>query len=68
MKTISEEEGKSYQEKYKDFIDIIYSSEDDDEIMTRVKTYDAEHGTDFFSEAVNFKVYCVACHRVDCIC
>jgi hypothetical protein len=67
-KTLADTERAQYQESIAPLIDIIAESEDDDEIMQRAREYDAVNNTDIFGEAVNLKTYCVACHRVDCIC
>jgi len=66
--TLSDTERAQYQKDTQPLIDIIVTSEDDHEIMQRAREYDAAHNTDMFGEAVNLKTYCVACHRVDCIC
>jgi hypothetical protein len=66
--TLTATERAQYQKNIQPLIDIIAASEDDHEIMRRAREYDAIHGTDIFGEAVNLKTYCVACHRVDCIC
>ena len=67
-KTITPEEKAQYRKQNAPFIDIVLSSADDDEIMQRVRAYDAEHQTEFLDEAIRFKIYCIACRRVDCIC
>lgn len=67
-KTLSDAERGQYQKSIRPLIDIIAESADDDEIMQRAREYDATHNTDIFSAAVDLKTYCVACHRVDCIC
>ena len=67
-KTVSDEERRLFDKKFKALIEIIYSSENDEEILARARDYDAGHNTDIFSEAINFTIYCLACHRVDCIC
>jgi len=66
--TLSDAERTQYQQNIQPLIDIIATSADDHEIMQRAREYDAAHDTDLFGEAVNLKTYCVACHRVDCIC
>jgi len=67
-KTITDKEREEYGEKFRVLIEIIYSANNDEEIMARAREYDEKHNTDLFAEAVNFKVWCLACHRVDCIC
>jgi len=66
--TLSDAERAQYRKSIQPLIDIIAASADDDEILRRAQEYDAAHDTDMFGEAVNLKTYCVACHRVDCIC
>lgn len=65
---ISESERLEYEEKFRPLVAIILDSADDDEVLARVREYDAAHGTDFISEAINYKIYCIVCHRVDCVC
>ncbi len=67
-KTISRDELENYIKKFKPLIDIINSSKNDADVMARAKQYDLEHQTDYLSEALNFTIYCIACHRVDCTC
>ena len=67
-KTLSDQERQDYQEKVKPLLDIMASSEDDREIIAQAREYDRANGTDILSEAINLTVYCLACHRVDCIC
>ena len=66
--TLSNTERVQYQKNIQPLIDIIARSENDEEIMRRAREYDAAHNTDIFGAAVDLKTYCVACHRVDCIC
>ena len=66
--TLSGTERVQYQKSIQPLIEIIARSENDEEIMRRAREYDAAHNTDIFGAAVDLKTYCVACHRVDCIC
>lgn len=67
-KTLSEDEHARYLQQYQPLVEIIMSAADDDEVLGRVRAYDEKNGTDLFAEAVNFTIYCIACHRVDCVC
>ncbi|MCF6289942.1 MAG: hypothetical protein L3J03_02920 [Desulfobacterales bacterium] len=68
LKTLAEEEKDRYLRETVPLAGIINTSDGDVEVLARARAYDAEHGTDFFSLAVDFTIYCLACHRVDCIC
>ena len=68
LKTITASERERYEEEFKPLIALILASADDDEVMDRVRQYDTLHGTDLFAEVLKFKIYCIVCHRVDCIC
>ncbi|MFC1524530.1 hypothetical protein ACFL6N_07045 [Thermodesulfobacteriota bacterium] len=67
-RTLSDEERVNYQERIKPLVEIIYSSEEDTEIIARVREFDSANGTDLLSEAIRLTLYCLACHRVDCTC
>ncbi len=49
-------------------ISIIHSSGTDEQIMSEAKRYDEENDADLFSEVIKFRVYCIACHKIDCDC
>ncbi len=68
LNTLAAEERERYSRQTVPLAEIINTSDGDVEVLARVREYDAEHGTDFFSLAVDFTIYCLACHRVDCIC
>lgn len=65
---ITESERREYEEKFKPLVEIILDANDDDEVLARVREHDTANGTDFISEAINYKIYCIVCHRVDCVC
>ena len=67
-KSVSEQDKRNFLDLYSPLVDIIYSSENDEEILSKAREYDAVNSTDIFSKAVNFTIYCLACHRFDCIC
>ncbi|MDH4319528.1 MAG: hypothetical protein OEV64_14165 [Desulfobulbaceae bacterium] len=68
LKMISEEERAEYQERFKDFIELVSGCESDEQVLARCKAHDAEHGTVFLDEAIHYTIYCIACHRADCVC
>ncbi|OGQ99222.1 MAG: hypothetical protein A2521_04450 [Deltaproteobacteria bacterium RIFOXYD12_FULL_57_12] len=68
ISTLSAEEKWQYMKEIGPLEEIIYSSGDDEEIMLRAREFDAEHGTDTFSQAVNLVSYCIACHKFECNC
>lgn len=68
LTTLAQEERERYLAETVPLGEIINSSNGDVEVLDRVRAYDAEHNTDFFSLAVDFTIYCLACHRVDCVC
>ena len=47
---------------------LIHAGESDEKIMSDAKKYDEENGTDIFSEVIKYRVYCIACHKIDCDC
>lgn len=49
-------------------ISIIHAGASDEKIMSEAKRYDEENGTDLFSEVIKYRVYCIACHKIDCDC
>jgi len=49
-------------------ISIIHSGHSDEEIMSEAKKYDETNGTDLFSDVIKYRVYCIACHKIDCDC
>lgn len=67
-RTIGDQERSEFQSQYRPLIEIIYAAGDDQEILERSREYDVLHHTDIFSLAIDFKTYCIACHRVDCVC
>ncbi len=68
MKNTSEEEKMDYREKFGPLIDIISQADGDREVMAMAKAYDAENGTEMFTEAVHLTMYCIACSKFDCDC
>ncbi len=66
--TLTEEELAAYNTQFAPLIDMISESAGDAEIMERAKAFDAENDADMFSEAVNMKVYCIPCQKVQCDC
>lgn len=67
-RTFSEEEKQHFHDTYSHLVKIIYSSESDEEILFKAREYDSLNSTEIFSQAVNFTIYCLACHRFDCTC
>ena len=67
-KTVSKEDKQKFHESYSPLVEIIYSAESDEEILLKAREYDRNNSTDIFSQAVNFTIYCLACHRFDCTC
>lgn len=49
-------------------IAIVHSAAGDEKIMSEAKRYDEENGTDVFSDVIKFRIYCIACHKIDCDC
>ncbi len=49
-------------------ISIIHSGATDEQIMSETRRYDEENDTDLFAEVIKFRVYCIACHKIDCDC
>lgn len=49
-------------------ISIIHGGDSDEEIMSEAKRYDEENATNLFSEVIKYRVYCIACHKLDCDC
>ena len=68
LKMISESERADYQEQFNDFIALVRECENDEQVIARCKAHDAEHGTELMDEAIHFTIYCIACHRADCVC
>ncbi len=68
LSTLSESEQNAYTDRFAPLIAIMDKAEGDVQIMALAKAYDAEHETDFFQEAVNMKIYCIACQKVECDC
>ena len=67
-KTLPVEDKQNFLDIYSPLVRIIQSSESDEEILNKAKEFDSINNTDIFSQAVNFTIYCIACHRFDCIC
>ncbi len=68
LTTLNESEQVDYLVRFAPLRAIMEEVDGDTEIMARAKAYDAEHGADIFAEAVNMKVYCIACQKVQCDC
>ncbi len=68
LTTLSESELNEYKERFAPLIAIINEVDGDPQIIARAKAYDAEHQTEIFAEAVNMKIYCIACQKVECDC
>ena len=68
IKTLSAEDLESYKKRLAPLIEIIESASSDRDVLNKAKTYDSEHGTDMFGEAVHFATYCIACSKFDCDC
>lgn len=49
-------------------ISIIHSGDSDEKIMSEAKKYDEENGTELFNKVIKYRVYCIACHKIDCDC
>lgn len=49
-------------------ISIIHSGDSDEGIMSEARRYDEENGTDLFTDVIKYRVYCIACHKIDCDC
>ena len=68
ISTLSDEEKSQYKKEIGPLEEIIHSSGDDDEIMSRSREFDTEHGTDTFSHAISLISYCLLCHKFECNC
>mgnify|MGYP004151885235 CR=1 FL=1 len=68
LATLTTEERSQYLLENTDLLAIIYGGDGDEKIMSDARKYDEENGTDLFSEVIRFRVYCIACHKLDCDC
>ncbi|MBM9604945.1 hypothetical protein [Desulfopila inferna] len=68
LETLSHEERSKYLLENTALISIIHTGASDEKIMSEAKRYDEENNTDLFSEVILFRVYCIACHKVECDC
>ena len=68
LKLMAADQKETYQQQHKDFIELVRSCENDGQVLAACKAHDAQHSTDFTEEAIYFTIYCIACHRVDCVC
>ena len=65
---LSSRERSDYLLNNTSLIAVIHSGVTDEEIMSEAKRYDEENDADLFSEVIKFRVYCIACHKIDCDC
>jgi hypothetical protein len=65
---LPKEERSDYLLNNTDMIAIIHTGESDEKIMSEARKYDEENGTDIFSEVIKYRIYCIACHKLDCDC
>ena len=65
---LSQEEKSEFLLENTTLISIIHSGASDAEIMSAARKYDEENGTDIISDVIKFRVYCIACHKIDCDC
>jgi hypothetical protein len=68
IQTLSDEELGGVQERLAPLVTIMEKAASDRDIIAEAKSYDAEHGTDMFGEAIKFTAYCLACSKFDCDC
>lgn len=68
LATLTSEERSQFLLENTDLLSIIYGGDSDEKIMSEARKYDEENGTDLFSEVIRFRVYCIACHKLDCDC
>lgn len=68
ISTLSGDELTVCKKRLAPLISILEESENDREILSKMKAYDTEHGTDMFAEAIQFTVYCIACSKFACDC
>ncbi len=65
---LPQEQKSAYLIENTSLITIIHAGESDEKIMSEAKKYDEENGTNIFSEVIKYRVYCIACHKIDCDC
>lgn len=65
---LSSRERSEYLLSNTPMISIIHSGGTDEQIMSEARRYDEENDADLFSEVIKFRVYCIACHKIDCDC
>ncbi len=65
---LPEEKKSAYLLENTALITIVHAADSDEKIMSDAKKYDEENGTDIFSEVIKYRVYCIACHKIDCDC
>ena len=68
LATLTADERSQFLLDNTDLLSIIYNGVSDEKIMSDARKYDEENGTDLFSEVIRFRVYCIACHKLDCDC
>lgn len=68
LATLSPEERSKFLLDNPDLIAIIYGGESDEQIMSKAKKHDEENETELFAEVIRFRMYCIACHKLDCDC
>ena len=68
LATLSSEERSQFLLDNTDLISIIYSGDSDEKIMSEARKFDEENGVELFAEVIRFRVYCIACHKLDCDC
>lgn len=68
LATLTAEDRSQFLLDNTNLISIIYAGESDEKIMSEARRHDEENGTDLFTEVIRFRVYCIACHKLDCDC
>ena len=65
---LPQEEKTKYLLENTALISIIHAGGSDEKIMSEARKYDEENGTDLFHDVIKYRVYCIACHKIDCDC
>jgi len=65
---LSDEERSQFLLDNTTLISIIHTGDTDEKIMSEAKKYDEANGSDLFSAVIKYRVYCIACHKIDCDC
>jgi hypothetical protein len=68
LATLMPEERSQYLIHNTPLLALIYAADSDEKSMSEARKYDEENGTDLLAEVIRFRMYCMACHQIDCDC